>query len=163
MAASSKREQAEERSEARDETLLSELVVDLLLEGLELHDGEIGVDAGQGVADDLFKAGDGMGGLDHDGAGVHGLVFVEGVVGVVGAAGGLRERQKVHGVVLPVDAGVGGVFHHADNFMRSIHASLARAGKTKAMADGVAVAEELLDEFLVDDGDGRRIERVLRL
>ena len=30
------------------------------------------------------------------------------------------------------------------------------------MADGVAVAEELLDELLIDDGDGRRIQRVLR-
>ena len=40
---------------------------------------------------------------------------------------------------------------------------LGRTGKTKAMADGVALAEELLDEFLVDDGDGRRIQRVLPL
>ncbi len=30
------------------------------------------------------------------------------------------------------------------------------------MADGIAVAEELLHKFLVDDGDGRRIQRVLR-
>ena len=29
------------------------------------------------------------------------------------------------------------------------------------MADRVALAEELFDEFLVDDGDGRRIQRVL--
>ena len=79
-----KRQQAEERSEARDQPLLDEAVVNLLLEGLELHDGEVGVDAGQGVADDLFKSGDGMAGLDDHGSGVHGLVFVERVVGVVG-------------------------------------------------------------------------------
>ncbi len=30
------------------------------------------------------------------------------------------------------------------------------------MADRIAFAEELLDEFLIDDGDGRRIQRVLR-
>src|ERR1700760_4369830 len=30
------------------------------------------------------------------------------------------------------------------------------------MADGVALAEELLDEFLIDDGDGRRLEGVLQ-
>ena len=41
--------------------------------------------------------------------------------------------------------------------MRPIQAGRAGPGKTKAMADGVAFAEELLDEFLVDDGDGRRI------
>ena len=29
------------------------------------------------------------------------------------------------------------------------------------MADGVALAEELFDELLVDDGDGRRMQRVL--
>jgi hypothetical protein len=34
------------------------------LEGLELHDSDVGIDAGQGVADDLFKPGDGMGSLD---------------------------------------------------------------------------------------------------
>ena len=39
---------------------------------------------GQGVADDLFKPGDGMGGLDDQCAGIHGLVFFERVVGVVG-------------------------------------------------------------------------------
>src|SRR5713226_2376032 len=57
---------------------------------------------------------DGLGGLDDQSAGVHRLVFVEWVVGVVRHAGALRERQKVHGVVLPVDAGVGGVFHLSD-------------------------------------------------
>jgi len=30
------------------------------------------------------------------------------------------------------------------------------------MADGIAVAEELLDELLIDDCNGRRIQRVLR-
>ncbi len=30
------------------------------------------------------------------------------------------------------------------------------------MADGIAVAEELLDELLVDDGDRRCIQRVLQ-
>ena len=30
------------------------------------------------------------------------------------------------------------------------------------MADGIAVAEELLDELLIHDRDGRRIQRVLR-
>ena len=30
------------------------------------------------------------------------------------------------------------------------------------MADGVAVAEEQLHELLIDHGDGRRIQRVLR-
>ena len=38
--------------------------------------------------------------------------------------------------------------------MRSITTGLAGAGMTKAMADGVALAEELLDELLIDDGDG---------
>ena len=132
MAASSKRKQAEERSEARDQALLDEAVVNLLLEGLELHDGEVGIDAGQRVADDLFKPGDGMGGLDDQCAGVHGLVFVERVVGVVRDAGALRERQKVHGVVLPVDAGVGGVFHHADDLMRSIHERPGRGRKSQS-------------------------------
>ena len=88
--------------------------------------------------------------------------FSRGLIGVVGVACALCERQEVHGVVFPVDARVGGVFYHADDLMGSIHAGLAGPGKTKAMADGVALAEELLDEFLVDDGDGRRIQRVLR-
>ena len=30
------------------------------------------------------------------------------------------------------------------------------------MADGIALAEERLDELLIDDGDGRGVERVLR-
>jgi hypothetical protein len=34
--------------------------------------------------------------------------------------------------------------------------------ENQAMADGDAVAEELLAELLMDDGDGRRIQRVLR-
>ena len=108
-------------------------------------------------ADDLFKPSDGMGGLDDQGAGIHGLVFVERIVGVVRNAGALRERQKVHGVVLPIDAGVGGVFHHADDLMRSILTGLAGAGTAKVMADGVALAEEQLDELLIDDGDRWRI------
>jgi hypothetical protein len=30
------------------------------------------------------------------------------------------------------------------------------------MADRIACPEELLDELLIDDGDGRRVQRVLR-
>src|SRR6059058_1979313 len=66
-------------------------------------------------------------------------------------------------MVFPVNACVSGVLHYANNFMRSIPAGLAGPGKTKAMADRVAISEELLDEFLVHDRDGRRIQRVLRL
>ena len=46
--------------------------------------------------------------------------------------------------------------------MRSILGCLGGSGKTEAMADGIAVAEEQLDELLIDHGDGRRIQRVLR-
>src|SRR5581483_245877 len=64
-------------------------------------------------------------------------------------------------MVFPVDACVSGVLHHADDFMRSILACRVRPGKTEAMPYRVAIAEELLHEFLIDDGDGRRIQRVL--
>ena len=60
-----KGQQAEQRREARDQPLLDEPIVNLLLECLELDDGEVGIDARQCVADDLFEAGDGMGGLNH--------------------------------------------------------------------------------------------------
>jgi len=56
-------------------------VVNLLLEGLELHDSEVWIDAAQCVFDDLFKPGDGIGSLDDQGTGVQGLVFVEWVLG----------------------------------------------------------------------------------
>src|SRR5215472_12334487 len=46
--------------------------------------------------------------------------------------------------------------------MSPILGSLDRAGKAKAMANGIALVEELLDEFLVDDGHRRRIQLVLR-
>src|SRR5262249_48218635 len=65
-------------------------------------------------------------------------------------------------VVLPVDRGVGGVFHHANDFMRPILRGLGRTGKAKPMADRIALAEELLDELLIYDGDGRRMQRILR-
>src|SRR5215469_18316758 len=65
-------------------------------------------------------------------------------------------------MVFPVNACVGGVLHHANDLMRSIHSGRARPGRTKAMADWVALPEELLDEFLVDDGDWQRIQRILR-
>ncbi len=41
------REGAEEHGEPRDHALLGEAVGDLLVEGLELHDGEVGIDAGE--------------------------------------------------------------------------------------------------------------------
>ena len=69
----------------------------------------LGLMLGQRVGDGLFKPGHGMRGLDDHGSGVHGLVFVEVIVGIAGVAGWLCERQKVHGVVLPVDACIGGV------------------------------------------------------
>jgi hypothetical protein len=51
--ASSRASRLEEGRETRDEALPNETVVNLLPEGLELHDSEVGIDAGQGVADDL--------------------------------------------------------------------------------------------------------------
>ncbi len=53
------RQQAEEGSEARDEALLDESIVNLLLECLEFYDGEVRVDAGQGVATIFSKPGTG--------------------------------------------------------------------------------------------------------
>ena len=46
--------------------------------------------------------------------------------------------------------------------MRPIHACHAGPGETKAVTNRVAIAEEQLDEFLIDDGDGRRMHGVLR-
>src|SRR5215469_7785940 len=44
----------------------------------------------------------------------------------------------------------------------SFSRGLSGSGETKAMADRVAAAEELLDEFLVDHRDRRRVQRVLQ-
>jgi hypothetical protein len=52
------REQAEQRREARDQSLLDEPIGNLLLECLELHDGEVGIDDRERVADDLLEAWD---------------------------------------------------------------------------------------------------------
>src|SRR3954469_21272347 len=87
-------EQAEQRREARDQPLLDEAIVDLLLERLELHDREVGVDAREGVADDRFETGDRMGDLNHHGPGIHGLVLFRRIVGTWNA-GRLCEWQKV--------------------------------------------------------------------
>src|SRR5262249_2809968 len=100
-------------------------------------------------------------GVNWDGSGIDGLIVFERIVGAWNA-GRLCERQEVHGVVLPVDGGVGGVFHHANDFMRPILRGLGRTGIAKPMANRIAVAEKLLDELLIDDGDGRRMQRVLR-
>ena len=50
------------------------------IEGLELHNGEVGVDGGQRLAGDGFHVGHGVRGLDDDGAGVEGDVLVDGTV-----------------------------------------------------------------------------------
>ena len=98
-----------------------------------------------------------MAGFDHDGSGVHGLIRIVRSAN----AGRLRERKKVHGVVLPIDARVGGVFNHPDDLMRSVTSWVKGIVKSKSMPDGTAVAEELLDEFPVDDGDRGGVRRVL--
>ena len=62
-------------------------------------------------------------------------------------------------MILPVDAGVRGVVDDADDLKRAV---LAGSGISEAMPDGIAVTEELLDEFLADHRDrwsGERIQR----
>lgn len=83
------------------------------------------MNACQSITDDLFKPRDRMTGLNNHCAGLHRLVVVQRVIGVACAAGRLRERQKVHGMILPLDAGVSGVFHHTDDLMRSVESRLA--------------------------------------
>ena len=69
---------AEEAGEAGDHAVFREAVGDLLIEGLEFYDGEVGIDGGQGLAGYGFHVGHGVSGLDHDGAGVEGGVHVDG-------------------------------------------------------------------------------------
>ena len=45
------------------------------VEGLELDDGEVGIDAGEGALGELFHVVHGAAGLDYDGAGVEANVF----------------------------------------------------------------------------------------
>jgi hypothetical protein len=57
MAANKQRQESKQRSKPGNEALFDKAVVDLLLKGLELHRRQIRIDAGQGVAGELFEAG----------------------------------------------------------------------------------------------------------
>jgi hypothetical protein len=95
-----KSQDAEQSHEARDHAVLSEAVGDLLVEGLEFDDGEIGIDGGQRLAGGGLHVVHGAIGLDDDGLGVEAGVLLDRA-----SARGLRyalgQGDEVHAVVLP--------------------------------------------------------------
>ena len=92
----------------------SEAVGDLLVEGLEFHNGEVRIDGSECLAGDGFHVIHGPVGLDDDGASVEAGILLDGAL-----ACGLRyapgHGDEVHGVVLPGRGVVCGVLDDADD------------------------------------------------
>ncbi len=68
---------AEEGHEAGDHAVLREAVGDLLVEGLEFDDGEVGIDGGEGLASEGLHVVHGTVGLDDDGSGVEAGILLD--------------------------------------------------------------------------------------
>src|SRR5262249_45325333 len=136
------RQRAEERRESRDQAFFGEAGIDLLLESLELDDRKVGIDARERTASNLLHVVYRPAGLHDDGASIHGQVLLRWGVRVHRA---LRQRNKVHGVVLPVHTAVRRVLDHTHDLIGAIFAG---SRETEAVADGVACAKKLLNELL---------------
>ena len=68
-----------------------------------------------------------------------------------------RDGQKIHAVILPAHAGVGGIFDDANDLI----VAGGCVASAERMTDRVAAVEQLLGELLIDDGDGRSAGYVL--
>ena len=96
---------------------MREAIVNLLPEGLELDNGEVGIDARKRAERQLLHVVDRPAGLDDNGACIQRKILLDRPVVVQRP---LREGDKVHGVVLPVDGRVHGVLDHTDDLVSTV-------------------------------------------
>ena len=127
----------------------------LLVEGLELDDGEVGIDFGESVARELFHVGDGSLSVDDQSTGVERSVVFD---RILGAGRALHDGNKVHAMVFPANTLVDSVFDDADDFKVTGRVAVA----AEMLTDGTCTCWKIiLHEGLVHDGNGVRGGRVL--
>jgi hypothetical protein len=71
---------AEEGHEPGDHAVLAEAVADLLVEGLKLHDGEVRIDGGEGLASDRLRVVHGPVGPEDDDSDIEACILLYGAL-----------------------------------------------------------------------------------